>query len=139
MDDFWSGIGVDLHLEPDSGDGRRVGLERALREGTRTPAPAPPLAPAAPLPPLDLVRMIVTARILFPKSRVRLSAGRTAMSDELQTLCFFAGANSIFTGEKLLPTPNPSENPADALLAKLGVKPSPPYGVEFSITEPMAS
>jgi biotin synthase len=81
-----------------------------------------PLADAEPLPPFDLVRMIATARILFPKSRVRLSAGRTQMSDELQTLCFFAGANSLFTGEKLLTTPNPGGSHDHQLVETLGMK-----------------
>jgi biotin synthase len=81
-----------------------------------------PLANVEPLPPLELVRMIATARILFPKSRIRLSAGRTQMSDELQALCFFAGANSIFTGEKLLTTPNPGGNHDHWLLNALGMR-----------------
>lgn len=81
-----------------------------------------PLAGVPPLPPLALVRMIATARILFPKSRIRLSAGRTQMSDELQALCFFAGANSIFTGEKLLTTPNPGGNHDHWLLEALGMR-----------------
>jgi len=81
-----------------------------------------PLAGVPPLPPLELVRMIATARILFPKSRIRLSAGRTEMSDELQALCFFAGANSIFTGEKLLTTPNPGGNHDHWLLGALGMR-----------------
>jgi biotin synthase len=81
-----------------------------------------PLANVDPLPPLELVRMIATARILFPKSRIRLSAGRTQMSDELQALCFFAGANSIFTGEKLLTTPNPGGNHDHWLLNALGMR-----------------
>ena len=81
-----------------------------------------PLAHVDPLPPLELVRMIATARILFPKSRIRLSAGRTEMSDELQALCFFAGANSIFTGEKLLTTPNPGGNHDHWLLSALGMR-----------------
>jgi len=81
-----------------------------------------PLANVDPLPPLELVRMIATARILFPKSRIRLSAGRTQMSDELQALCFFAGANSIFTGEKLLTTPNPGGNHDHWLLSALGMR-----------------
>jgi biotin synthase len=66
-----------------------------------------PLADAAALDPFDFVRMIAVARILMPASHVRLSAGRAAMSDELQALCFMAGANSIFYGEKLLTTGNP--------------------------------
>src|SRR5579875_2815117 len=67
-----------------------------------------PLADAEPVDPLDFVRTIAVARILMPASVVRLSAGREAMSDELQALCFLAGANSIFYGEKLLTTPNPT-------------------------------
>ena len=81
-----------------------------------------PLADVPPLPPLALVRMIATARILFPESRVRLSAGRTQMSDELQALCFFAGANSIFTGDKLLTTPNPGGSHDHWLLEALGMR-----------------
>jgi len=81
-----------------------------------------PLADATPLPPFDLVRMIATARILFPKSRVRLSAGRTAMTDELQALCFFAGANSLFTGDKLLTAPNPGQSHDHQLVETLGMK-----------------
>src|ERR1700678_2918397 len=66
-----------------------------------------PLADAAPLDPFDFVRTIAVARILMPRSHVRLSAGRSEMSDELQALCFMAGANSLFYGEKLLTTGNP--------------------------------
>jgi biotin synthase len=69
--------------------------------------PGTPLADAAALDPFDFVRMIAVARILMPASHVRLSAGRAGMSDELQALCFMAGANSIFYGEKLLTTGNP--------------------------------
>ena len=69
--------------------------------------PGTPLADAAALDPFDFVRMIAVARILMPASHVRLSAGRAEMSDELQALCFMAGANSIFYGEKLLTTGNP--------------------------------
>ncbi len=71
---------------------------------------------------LDFVRMIAVARILMPASYVRLSAGREQMDDSTQALCFFAGANSIFYGEQLLTTPNPSENADRALLAKLGMR-----------------
>ena len=71
--------------------------------------------------PLELVRMIATARILMPKSRVRLSAGRLSLSDEAQALCFLAGANSVFLGDKLLTTPNPEADTDQALFAKLGV------------------
>ena len=74
------------------------------------------------LDPLDFVRSIAVARVLMPKSSVRLSAGRTEMSDELQALCFFAGANSIFYGEKLLTTHNPQNARDRALLARLGMQ-----------------
>ncbi len=72
---------------------------------------------------LDFVRTIATARILMPQSTVRLSAGRSDMSDELQALCFLAGANSIFYGEKLLTTENPDASDDMALFKKLGIKP----------------
>ena len=74
------------------------------------------------LEPLEFIRTIAVARILMAKSYVRLSAGRTEMSDETQALCFFAGANSIFYGEKLLTTSNPDENHDQALFNKLGIK-----------------
>ncbi|MBL8151405.1 MAG: biotin synthase BioB [Blastocatellia bacterium] len=73
----------------------------------------------------ELVRMIATARILMPASMVRLSAGRLSLSDEAQTLCLLAGANSIFMGEKLLTTPNPDVNHDQQLLDKLGMKLKP--------------
>ena len=73
--------------------------------------------------PLDFVRVIAVARILMPKSYVRLSAGRTEMSDEMQTLCYFAGANSIFYGEKLLTTDNPETNHDRQLFDRLGIQP----------------
>ncbi|MFT6717912.1 MAG: biotin synthase, partial [Sphingobacteriales bacterium] len=71
----------------------------------------------------DMVRMIATARIMMPTSMVRLSAGRLSLSDEGQALCFMAGANSIFAGDKLLTTPNPSENDDVKLFRKLGLTP----------------
>lgn len=71
----------------------------------------------------ELIRTVATARIILPQSRVRLSAGRSQMSDEAQALCFLAGANSIFTGDKLLTTPNPGEDKDRALLRRLGLKP----------------
>jgi biotin synthase len=76
--------------------------------------------------PLTFVRVIAVARILMPRSRVRLSAGRNDMSDELQALCFFAGANSIFYGEQLLTTPNPAADRDMQLLARLGLRPASP-------------
>jgi biotin synthase len=82
-----------------------------------------PLAGGGRLDPLEFVRTIATARILMPQSMVRLSAGRAEMSDELQALCFLAGANSIFYGEKLLTTGNPDVAHDQALFARLGIEP----------------
>ena len=82
-----------------------------------------PLAGLPPLDPLELVRSIATARLLMPRSYVRLSAGRTDMSDAVQALCFLAGANSIFHGEKLLTTPNPGRSKDQELFARLGLEP----------------
>jgi biotin synthase len=79
------------------------------------------LGDSAPLDPLDFVRTIAVARITMPKSVVRLSAGRSNMSDETQALCFLAGANSIFVGTKLLTTPNPEADHDGRLFEKLGV------------------
>ncbi len=82
-----------------------------------------PLHGMEPLDPLEFVRTIAVARILMPRSHVRLSAGRTEMSDEMQALCFFAGANSIFYGDKLLTTDNPDVTRDQDLLARLGMRP----------------
>ena len=82
-----------------------------------------PMAGAEALDPLEFVRTIAVARLLMPKARVRLSAGRQQMSDELQTLCFLAGANSIFYGDKLLTTENPEMARDLALFARLGMQP----------------
>ena len=71
---------------------------------------------------IAFVRMIATARILMPRAMVRLSAGRTEMNDELQTLSFLAGANSIFLGDKLLTTSNPGQDEDSLLLEKLGLR-----------------
>ena len=71
--------------------------------------------------PVEFVRIIAIARILMPRSHVRLSAGRAAMSDEMQALCFLAGANSIFYGEKLLTTGNPDVERDQALFTRLGI------------------
>jgi biotin synthase len=84
-----------------------------------------PLNGAARIDPLDFVRTIAVARILMPRAHVRLSAGRTEMTDELQALCFLAGANSIFYGEKLLTTGNPDVAHDRSLFARLGVEPEP--------------
>jgi len=87
------------------------------------PIPGTPLGDSAPVEPLEFVRMIAVARLVCPKSVVRLSAGREHMSKELQALCFLAGANSIFVGATLLTTSNPGEDADAALMAELGMKP----------------
>ena len=84
-----------------------------------------PLAGTAPLDPIEFVRIIALARILMPRAHVRLSAGRSSMSDEMQALCFLAGANSIFYGEKLLTTGNPDTASDHALFGRLGIRPEP--------------
>ena len=81
-----------------------------------------PLGDQPPVDPLELVRMIAAARILMPASMVRLSAGRLSLSEEAQALCFLAGANSIFMGEKLLTTPNPEAEADRRLFDKLGLR-----------------
>jgi len=83
--------------------------------------PGTPLAGAADVDPFDFVRTIAVARIMIPRAQVRLSAGRSSMSDELQALAFLAGANSIFYGEKLLTTGNPDVARDQALLERLGM------------------
>lgn len=113
---------------------QRVGLLVALANLPEPPqsvpinllvrVPGTPLAEAEPLDPIEFVRTIALARLLMPASMVRLSAGREDMSDELQTLCFVAGANSIFYGEKLLTTANPAAERDRALFARLGLKTS---------------
>jgi biotin synthase len=86
------------------------------------PVAGTPLEDQPPVPPLELVRMIATARMAMPASKVRLSAGRLSLSTEAQALCFMAGANSIFAGDKLLTTPNPGEDQDAALFAALGME-----------------
>jgi biotin synthase len=88
-----------------------------------------PLANMPALDPLEMVRAIATARILMPASRVRLAAGRKQLSQEAVTLCFLAGANSIFVGEKLLTTPNPGRDEDEELLQTLGMKPLESHAV----------
>jgi biotin synthase len=85
------------------------------------PVPGTPLEGSARVDPFDFVRTIAVARVLMPQAQVRLSAGRGEMSDELQALCFLAGANSIFYGEKLLTTGNPDVERDQRLFARLGL------------------
>ena len=87
------------------------------------PIPGTPMAANERLDPFEFVRTIAAARITMPRSWVRLSAGRQEMSDELQALCFLAGANSMFYGDRLLTTGNPDVDRDDQLFARLGVKP----------------
>lgn len=110
----------------------RIGLLAQLANLPRHPesvpinmlvaVPGTPLQDVPRLEPLEFVRTIAVARILMPKSYVRLSAGRTEMNDETQALCFFAGANSIFYGDKLLTTPNPESNSDMQLFGRLGLR-----------------
>ena len=74
-----------------------------------------------------MLRMVATTRIVMPETQVRLSAGRTEMSREGQALCFFAGANSIFAGDKLLTTPNPDVNEDMKMFELLGLQPQKPF------------
>lgn len=109
----------------------RVGMIHALASLEKHPESVPinllvqvkgtPLDGAGRVHPLDFVRVIAVARITMPRSHVRLSAGREDMSDETQALCFLAGANSIFSGARLLTTPNPGDDRDAALLARLGM------------------
>jgi biotin synthase len=85
-----------------------------------------PLAALPPVDPLDLVRMIACARIMMPKAMVRLSAGRTEIPREAQLMCLYAGANSIFYGDKLLTTPNPEKDDDASLLRDAGLAALPP-------------
>lgn len=111
----------------------RVGLLQELANQSPHPESVPinmlvrvegtPLDAASDFDPIEFVRTIAVARILMPKSHVRLSAGREEMSEEMQALCFLAGANSIFYGEKLLTTPNPKQNQDQQLFNKLGITP----------------
>ncbi len=91
------------------------------------PIEGTPLGNQKPVSAWEFVRMIATARILMPKSMVRLSAGRLQLSQEAQALCFLAGANSIFAGDKLLTTPNPKFDEDEELLSLLGLKPRKPF------------
>ena len=86
-----------------------------------------PLEDQKPIQTWEMIRMIATSRILFPQSIIRLSAGRTQMSQEAQALCFLAGASSIFAGDKLLTTPNPEFNEDKNLFDILGLKPKQPF------------
>jgi len=114
-------------------DGDRIGLLHQLATMSPHPESVPinmlvraagtPLARAGELDPLVMVRTIATARILMPRSMVRLAAGRAQMTREAVLLCFLAGANSIFYGEKLLTTPNPAPDQDSDLLDELGLKP----------------
>ncbi len=116
------------------GEDRRVrfGLLRQLASLDPHPESVPvnllvrvagtPLAEVEPEDPFELVRTIATARVLMPASIVRLSAGRMSLTDEAQALCFLAGANSVFLGERLLTTPNPGDGHDERLLHRLGMR-----------------
>ncbi|MGG6893064.1 MULTISPECIES: biotin synthase BioB [Rhizobium] len=88
------------------------------------PMPGSKMAKAAPVDVIDFVRIIALARLMMPQSHVRLTAGRASMSDEMQALCFFAGANSIFIGDTLLTAANPGEDRDSSLLRRLRLTPA---------------
>ena len=110
----------------------RIGLFQELANQQQHPESVPinmlvrvsgtPLENGDDLDPLEFIRSVAVARVMMPKSYVRLSAGREKMSDEMQAMCFFAGANSIFYGDKLLTTPNPETNDDMQLFERLGIK-----------------
>ena len=110
----------------------RVGLFQELANQEQHPESVPinmlvrvagtPMENGDDLDPLEFIRSVAVARVMMPKSYVRLSAGREKMSDEMQAMCFFAGANSIFYGDKLLTTPNPETNDDMKLFERLGIK-----------------
>lgn len=112
--------------------GDRIGLFQQLANQPHHPESVPvnmlvrvsgtPLETGDDIDALEFIRSVAIARIMMPKSYVRLSAGREKMSDEMQAMCFFAGANSIFYGEKLLTTPNPDTNHDMQLFETLGIK-----------------
>lgn len=118
----------------------RVGLLQQLANLPQHPESVPinmlvkvegtPLGNSEDLDPLEFVRTIAVARILMPTSYVRLSAGRQQMDDSTQALCFFAGANSLFCGERLLTTDNPSLNKDELLFARLGIQPMALHGAD---------
>ena len=95
--------------------------------------PGTPLANVAPVDPFDFIRTVAVARIVLPRAKVRLSAGRETMSDELHALALLAGANSIFYGEKLLTTGNPDVAHDQALLMRLGMRPEQPLASVASL------
>ncbi len=109
----------------------RIGLLQELANQEKHPESVPinmlvrisgtPLEEAEDFDTLEFIRSVAIARIMMPESYVRLSAGREEMSDEMQAMCFFAGANSVFYGEKLLTTPNPGTSHDKQLFAQLGI------------------
>jgi biotin synthase len=101
--------------------------------------PGTPLEGRPPVEIWEMVRAIATARILMPRAMVRLSAGRISLTEAEQALCFLAGANSIFAGEKLLTTPNPGAAEDERMLARLGLRPRPAYAGQTDNVSPAAS
>ncbi len=120
----------------------RVGMLQTLASLPEHPESVPinllvrvagtPMADLGDFDGIEFVRTIAVAKILMPASHIRLSAGRENMSDELQALCFLAGANSIFMGDQLLTTPNPQESKDRDLFARLGLRPESPSEVKTS-------
>ncbi len=130
LDDRIAMLGVLASLDPQP---------ESVPINALVPVAGTPLATQPTVSGIEMARMIATARIVLPRTTVRLSAGRTAMSIETQTLCFLAGANSIFTGERLLTTPNPGEDHDRTMLETLGLSPRPQDAGAPTAAEPRAS
>lgn len=116
------GEGIDDRLEMLSIIASQQPHAESVPINALVPVEGTPLEDRPPVDPIDMVRMIATARIALPSSRIRLSAGRLEMSDETQALCFLAGANSVFAGDKLLTTANPGDDRDIQLFEKLGLE-----------------
>jgi len=116
------GEGIDDRLEMLSIIASQQPHAESVPINALVPVEGTPLEDRPPVDPIDMVRMIATARIALPSSRIRLSAGRLTMSDETQALCFLAGANSVFAGDKLLTTANPGDDRDLQLFEKLGLE-----------------
>lgn len=124
-------------------DDDRIGMLHTLATQEKHPesvpinalvaVPGTPMEMQKPVDTWSMVRMIATARLTMPSSMVRLSAGRETMSEEAQAMCFMAGANSIFTGEKLLTTPNPSLDKDEQMFQNLGLKAREPFKEEKAV------
>jgi biotin synthase len=116
LGDLFGVIGSEFSQKPAT-----AAIALLIATGGWIPMSGTKLADVPPADPIEFVRIIALARILMPQSHVRLTAGRTRMTDEMQALCFFAGANSIFVGDTLLTAANPGDDRDSSLLRRLGL------------------